>query len=124
MRGPGTSFAVLALLAAGAGAAGAQTIAGGSTAPARAGFGGSIEIVGGDVLIGEPLNVIRTGLVYVYSKQGNDWVERAQLRASDGSGSDGFGAAIAADGESLLVGAMSSGTGGAAYVFRREDNVW
>ncbi len=83
MRGPGTSFAVLALLAAGAGAAGAQTIAGGSTAPARAGFGGSIEIVGGDVLIGEPLNVIRTGLVYVYSKQGNDWVERAQLRASD-----------------------------------------
>ncbi|HEU5209447.1 MAG TPA: choice-of-anchor B family protein [Longimicrobiales bacterium] len=124
MRGPGTSFAVLALLAAGAGAASAQTLAGGSTAAARAGFGGSIEIVGSEILVGEPLNVIRTGLVYVYARQGTEWTERAQLRASDGASSDGFGAAIAADGESLLIGAMTSGSGGAAYLFRRDGSAW
>ena len=124
MRGPGTSLAVLVLLAAGAGAVSAQTLAGGSTTPAQAGFGGSVEIVDGQVLVGEPYNVIRTGLVYVYGKQGNDWAERAQIRAEDGTASDGFGAAITADDASLLIGAFRSGTGGAAYLFEQNGGSW
>src|SRR5690606_7490897 len=91
---------------------------------AQAGFGGSLAIVDGQVLVGEPMNSIRTGLVYVYAKQGGTWTEQAQLRAQDGAPSDGFGSAIAAEGDALLIGAFRSGDGGAAYLFRRGGSGW
>ena len=115
-----TPLLVLVMLAGGPAALAAQTVAGGGTDAAQAGFGGALEIVEGTVLVGEPMNSIRTGLVYVYAKDGGTWTERTQIKAADGAPSDGFGAAIAASGDQLLVGASRSAERGAAYVFRRE----
>ncbi len=124
MRAVRTPLFALALLVAGAATAGAQTRAGGQVEPAQAAFGESVLVADGAVLVGEPRNSIRTGLVYVYAKDGAAWVERAQLKANDGAPSDGFGSAMAVDGQTMLVGAASSGDVGAAYVFRREGSTW
>jgi choice-of-anchor B domain-containing protein len=114
----------LALLVGTATSIHAQTAAGGSTEPAVAGFGGALEIVDGAVLVGEPMNSIRTGLVYVYAKSGGTWTERTQSRADDGAPADGFGSALARDGEQLLIGAFRSAERGAAYLFRRQGDGW
>ena len=113
------SAALLPLLAS---VANAQTMASGSgTAAAQAGFGGAVEIVGGDVLVGEPNNQMRSGLVYVYRRGQNGWAERATVAASDKFNGDGFGASIGVDGaNTMIVGALRQNDGkGAAYVFTR-----
>ena len=103
---------------------GAQTMPGGAVTAAQAGFGGALAIVGDQILVGEPNNQMRTGLVYVYGRgagAAGTWTERAQLRAADGHSLDGFGASLAADGNVLVVGATLQGERrGAAYVFTRD----
>jgi choice-of-anchor B domain-containing protein len=112
-------IAPLALFGAHSGQA--QTAAFGAQ-PALAGaFGGSVVVLGADVLVGEPNNQMRSGLVYVYRKDAKGkWVERAQLAAKDGYESDGFGSALGAEGNTLLVGAARmADSKGAAYLFTR-----
>ncbi len=46
-----------------------------------------------------------------------------KLRASDGAPAIEFGAAVAMEGERLLVGASNAGTG-AVYVFERSSGIW
>jgi len=111
-----------ALVAAVTASAGAQTIAGGRTEPAAA-FGGAVAISNGDVLVGEPFNNIRSGLVYIYRKAGGSWTEASTLAASDGKAGDGFGSAIAVDGTTMLVGAVRSNDNrGTVYVFQRQGS--
>ncbi|MCA9738921.1 MAG: choice-of-anchor B family protein [Gemmatimonadetes bacterium] len=112
------------LLAAGtillsASAARAQSFPG-APAALQAGFGASVEIAGADVLVGEAQNRIRSGLVYVYRKSGGAWTEQARLAASDAEGTDGFGAALAADGDLLAVTRL--GGAGALYLFERDGS--
>jgi hypothetical protein len=113
------SAALLALLA---GVANAQTMASGAgTSAAQAGFGGAVKIVGSDVLVGEPNNQMRSGLVYVYRRGQNGWAERATVAAADKFNGDGFGASLGVDGaNTMIVGALRQNDGkGAAYVFTR-----
>ncbi len=86
----------------------------------RAGFGVALAVNGSEVLVGEPSNVMRSGMVYVYT-QGADgeWVESAAFGASDGETGDGFGASLGSDGDYLLVGAP-----GGVYGFVRADGAW
>lgn len=108
--------------------ASAQTLPGGPGEDLpRAGFGGAVAVAGGDVLVGEAGNLMRPGLVYVYRRGGEGtWSERARLRASDAEAGDGFGSALAAREDVLLVGAEDQNEGrGAAYLFRRgPDRAW
>jgi hypothetical protein len=86
---------------------------------------------------------LNSGAVYVLRRSGEgDWAQEAYLKASNTGAGDqfGFGLAMSADGDSLVVGATeedSSATGvggsqsnnfamnaGAAYVFRRTSGVW
>ncbi len=118
------SIALVGLLAAAP--AGAQTYAGGEVSqPAMWGFGSALAVTAGEVLVGEAGNVTRPGLVYVYRKGADGWTEAATLRASDAENVDGFGAALALDGNTLLVGAGREGEGRGAYVFTRgTDGTW
>ena len=89
------------------------------------------------------------GAVYVFTRAGDAWSQQAYVKASnpgvifegpDGHPGDGFGASVAVDGDTLVVGApleRSCATGvngnqademcfgaGAAYVFTRTSGVW
>jgi len=83
-----------------------------------------------------------SGAVYVYTRNGSQWVFQAYVKASNTNASDSFGTAVAlsADGNTLLVGAPEEdsdaiGTNGnalsnaalssgAAYVFQRSSGSW
>ena len=76
------------------------------------GFGGSALIVGDQVLIGRPgilvgfpMPAIHAGSVHVFGRVGTGWVERGMLSAKDGTLGDGFGSALAAEKNLLVVGA-------------------
>ena len=85
-------------------------------------FGGSVAVGDGHVLIGEPANTALPGIVYVYGHAAGGWSETARITLSAMHGPpDGFGAALAADGELVLIGApgLDDGTG-AAILYRRD----
>ncbi|MBT8405043.1 MAG: choice-of-anchor B family protein [Gemmatimonadetes bacterium] len=121
MKKFGYSLLVAATLAGlGAGEATAQSFVGGDVSEARAGFGAAMVVNGADVLVGEPANVMRSGLVYVY-RQGDDgvWAEVASFGASDGATADGFGQSLATDADVLLVGSPAG-----VYSFVRSGDGW
>ncbi len=92
------------------------------TAPGSAQFGAALEVLGDEVLVGEPQNSLRPGLVFVYRKAADgNWIEVLQLDAGDDARpGDGFGFALASDGNLLLAGALEQNEGrGAAYLFGR-----
>jgi len=83
----------------------AQSMAGGTqSVNAAPAYGGAVAISEGDVFVGEAGNLIGPGAVYVYRKGASGWAEVDRLVASDGFSGDGFGAAIATNGGSMLVG--------------------
>lgn len=61
------------------------------------------------------------GSVFLFVRQGNAWLQEAQLSAPQSHVDDGFGQALALQGDVLLVGAPGQG---AAYVFEREGHDW
>ena len=85
-------------------------------------FGGSVAVSDGQVLIGEPANIGLPGIVYVYGRTAGGWSEAARITLSAMHGPpDGLGAALAADGDLVLVGAPGLGDGtGAALLYRRD----
>ena len=95
----------------------------GATQPALAGFGADVAVAGGDVLVAESRNTLRPGTVYVYRQSDGDWTEAAQLRAPEPEWGDGFGAAMAAAGDVLLV-TQSDGDGSRVHVFTRQGDEW
>jgi trimeric autotransporter adhesin len=64
-----------------------------------------------------------SGAVYVYSRQGEAWIEEAHLKPPvlGSSASFGVSVSLAASGDRLVVGANASG---AAYVFSRTLGTW
>jgi len=81
-----------------------------------------------------------SGAVYVFTRSGTTWSQQAYLKASNTDRNDRFGASVAIDGDTVVVGAGgedSSATGvngdetnngasgtGAAYVFTRSGDTW
>ncbi len=81
-----------------------------------------------------------SGAVYVYRRTGTIWEKEAYLKAPNTDAGDGFGQALALDGDVLVVGApgedsIATGVGGnpadntsagagAAYVYRRTGTTW
>ena len=92
-------------------------------AVAQTGFGRSVAVGDGEVFIGEPGNNVPSGLVYVYRNQNGTWVETLVLTADEAADGDGFGTAIVANGDELLVSAVTSDRG-VIYVFERDGRSW
>jgi hypothetical protein len=73
--------------------------------------------------------VASQGAAYVFTKSGETWSESQKLLASDGALFDDFGASVALDGNTIVVGANGATVGqnpaqGAVYVFTRSNGVW
>jgi len=61
------------------------------------------------------------GAVYVFVRTGPDWTEQARLIASDAGSGHRFGASVALENDTLIVGADGAGS---AYVFVRSGGEW
>jgi hypothetical protein len=96
-------------------------------------FGGAVAASGDTVAVGAPLDAEpggpATGAVYVYLRDGDGWRLQQKLQPLAAAAGDQFGAAVALEGDTLLVGAphRDGGAGadaGLAYVFTRSGSTW
>lgn len=94
-------------------------------------YGGSVAIDGDTLVVGVDRDDVGSntdqGSVRVLKRApASDWVEVATLVASDGAAGDFFGARVAVDGDTVVVGSFLNGPG-AVYVFERDagsPNAW
>ncbi|MEM7515357.1 MAG: FG-GAP repeat protein [Planctomycetota bacterium] len=95
-------------------------------------FGSSVAVEDDRIVVGAPNHdapMSDAGTAYVFEPAGLFWSEVAQISASDGSGSDRFGASVSIDGDYIAVGARfgdrSTTDPGAVYVYERSGaGVW
>ena len=102
----------------------ALTVAGVLAPEARAqAFGASVVVQGDEMLVAEPQNQSTPGYVYVYRRAGDVWTEVGRLEAPDAQPGDGFGAALDADGGTMVSSSRTAAGGmGEAYVFTRSGS--
>lgn len=118
-------------------------------------FGQSVALSGSTMVVGSPLekcgsrgvngdqnntSAAQSGAVYVYVRNGTEWVQQAYLKASNAEAQDHFGTRVAISGNTIVVGAPdedsvaqivngdqadnSQAGAGAAYVFVRTGTSW
>ncbi|MEK7833987.1 MAG: FG-GAP repeat protein, partial [Acidobacteriota bacterium] len=81
-------------------------------------------------LIGAPhTGLLNLGAAYVFVRSGANWIEQQKLSSNDGVNGDQFGAAVALDGDTALLGAPYAKINneeerGSAYVFGRVGATW
>ncbi|MEM7414921.1 MAG: choice-of-anchor B family protein [Gemmatimonadota bacterium] len=83
-------------------------------------FGNSVVVDGDALIVGEPNNSFRPGTVYVYRKVDGEWMEASRLISPDAERSDGFGAVLALNGNTLFV----ASRGGRIDAFERSGLTW
>ena len=70
-------------------------------------------------------SISNAGAVYVFVRTGALWAQQAYVKASDPFANGQFGAALAVDGDTLVVGAPQQFSGqGEGYVFTRGGTAW
>jgi hypothetical protein len=91
-------------------------------------FGTSVSISGDVAVVGaDGLGQYKLypGAAYVFRHLGSAWIQVQKLVASDTAAGDGFGAAVAVDGTTIMVAAHDfAGYSGAVYVFEWEGTFW
>jgi hypothetical protein len=103
-------------------------------------FGGDVALDGNRLVVGARGHEDAAGAAFVFLRQGTQWTQEAELKASNPGELDIFGQAVAISGDTIVVGANqedSSAAGingdqsdnlltssGAAYVFRRQGIAW
>jgi hypothetical protein len=98
----------------------------------RGRFGSGLAMSGDTAVIGHSDKDIGSsadqGSVYVFVRDGENWVQQAELVASDGEQFDQFGYDVDIDGDTIVVGSRwddgPNRNQGSAYVFARAGNVW
>ena len=89
-------------------------------------FGSHVAAANGYVFVAEPGNVTRPGIVYVY-RAGADgkWTETAKLTVPGAQAGDGFGSAIAVQGDRLLVSNVTEREArGVVHEFQLRGQTW
>jgi hypothetical protein len=97
-------------------------------------FGYSVAVSGDAAVVGSPFDWDvapsrpMSGSAYVFIRNGTVWSQQVKLTASDAAAFDQFGWSVAAQGDTVVVGAtghsFARGFSGAAYVFVRSGGVW
>ncbi len=94
-------------------------------------FGRSLCLDGDTLLVGASADDdmgLDSGSAYVFTRAGGIWTQQAKLLANDGQAGDGFGIAVALEGDLAIVTSLlddDQGTdSGSAYVFRRTGQIW
>jgi hypothetical protein len=92
-------------------------------------FGSAVAVSGAMAVIGAPQDDINgladQGSAWVFVRDAGTWTVEAPLVAEDGAAGHQFGAAVALDGQTAVIGAPLVDTGaGAAYAMVRSDETW
>lgn len=95
-------------------------------------FGAALAVDGNTLAVGMPGDNGNRGSVFVFVRDGGKWVQQWELYAWDGLSGDGFGTAVAIQGDRIAVGApYDGGVGvgsayarGAVYTFTRSGTLW
>ncbi|MYA63872.1 MAG: hypothetical protein F4Y21_04300, partial [Gemmatimonadetes bacterium] len=89
------------------------------------GFGDRVVVAGDQILVAESRN-FDGGVVYIYTRGADGWVESGRLTAPEPVEGDGFGTAMAVSGDRLLVASFSPfpSPTGAVHSFVREGSEW
>ncbi len=88
-------------------------------------FGGSLEFVEGELLVGAAGVSENRGAVIRFRSDDDGWRETGRLAAYDGSAGSAFGSALAASSDRLWVGAANDERRGAVYAFSElQDGSW
>ena len=98
------------------------------------GFGKSVAIDGNTVVVGASRDIVdgrRQGSAYVFVRSGSTWSMEAQLTDPSGGSFQSFGASVAIQADTVVVGAPGSYDNGSltesrgvAYVFERFEGSW
>ena len=91
-------------------------------------FGGSVALSGMFALIGSSGVNAGRGVSYLYERSGSTWLQQTRIEPMDEGGADGFGGAVALQGEHAVVGARGDDNGngagaGAAYLVSLSGSV-
>lgn len=95
-------------------------------------FGSSVALSGNTMLVGAAFDDDygnNAGTVFAFERNGTTWTQTQMLVGGDTADFDGYGAALAIEGDIAVVGAPSNLAQtplrtGAAYVFARSAGVW
>ena len=99
-------------------------------------FGISVALSGDTLLVGAPREdsaatggesdntKANSGAAYVFVRNGAAWEQQAFLKADDAFDQMSFGAAVALEGDTAVIGAPQEGNSGAVYVFTRTNTTW
>jgi hypothetical protein len=87
-------------------------------------FGYSVGISGDYVVVGEGNNGLY-GNAYIFKNDGTNWLQQAELNASDPTIGKNFGDSVAINGDTAIIGAPGDNQwAGAAYIFTRTGTTW
>jgi hypothetical protein len=105
---------------------GAKLVESEESGPARFGRSVVLSADGNTALIGAPRDSNEAGAVWVFTRSGSTWTQRASLtgEGESGEGHFGRGLALSADGDTALIGAPNDSGGGAVWVFTRSGSTW
>jgi len=91
-------------------------------------FGYSVSMDGRTIVVGahgDDDNGRSSGSVYVFTYDGETWVETVKLTAADGEGRDSFGRSVSISGNTIVAGAQGDDRRrGAVYVFTYDGGMW
>jgi hypothetical protein len=92
------------------------------------GYGSAVSVWGNVVVVGSPQddeNGANAGAAYLLRRDCSSWVVERKLVPEEVIAGDGFGTAVAVEGDRLVIGAVGSdGGAGAAYVYHFDGNDW
>ena len=106
--------------------AAAVLAAGSVTSLSAQSFGNAMAVVGEQILVGEPVYEMRSGVVYVFAQDGSgSWEKTQRIESPSGEMGDRFGIRLASQDGLLLVSAtrVENGTG-TVYMFQNDDGTW
>ena len=97
-----------------------------NTIPAQAqSFGGALAIEGETIFVAETANLAYPGEIYLFEEANGAWNVATRLAPAEGVVGDGFGSAMAIQGDLLLAGAQGRSNGaGIVYVFQKNGSSW
>jgi hypothetical protein len=88
-------------------------------------FGHAVAINGTNIVIGAPNNGdFDQGAAYVFTLAGTLWTQKQKLMKSNGTWGDHFGASVAINGATIVVGALRESNTGAVYIFDSSSSGW
>jgi len=91
-------------------------------------FGGDVAVSGDTVVVGARGVDSFAGRAYVFVRSGDLWTEQTSFTGSDPESGDYFGASVAVDGDTAIIGAYGDGDSGtmcgSASVFVRSGSAW